>query len=124
MQHQPLETPRNQRHSSGTSAVRGGVGRFLDLIDRWLVEPRQRARRRRAQLDMMLSLSGRTLADIGLLRADVQAISWGGVPAHQLGARRAATTATVVCCAAWPRPCTCVPHRPDRPEPRALPEAA
>lgn len=104
--------------------MRGGVGRLLDLVERWLIEPRRRARRRRAQLDLMLSLSGRTLADIGLLRADVQAVAWGRVPACQLGARRAEIGGVAACCEAWPRPCTCAPRRPERAEPRALPEAA
>jgi uncharacterized protein YjiS (DUF1127 family) len=45
-------------------------------------------RRRRPSLQSWMSMDPRLLADIGVRRADVQAVLYAGVPIERLGARR------------------------------------
>jgi uncharacterized protein YjiS (DUF1127 family) len=53
------------------------MGRLMRAFGRWR---RRRALRRRASLDGLVGLSDRSLADIGLRRADLQAAMMGVMP--------------------------------------------
>jgi uncharacterized protein YjiS (DUF1127 family) len=53
------------------------MGRLMRAFGRWR---RRRAMRRRASLDGLVGLSDRSLADIGLRRADLQAATMGVIP--------------------------------------------
>lgn len=56
-------------------------------VQRALIEPARQRRRRRAQLEALVSLNAHLLADVGLARCDVQAALWGDAP---LGRRQGA----------------------------------
>lgn len=61
-------------------AVRAWVGRLSGWLRTRVVEPLRRTRQRRVELDTLLSLDDRTLADIGLHRDQIRAMVHGGVP--------------------------------------------
>lgn len=61
-------------------ALRAWAGRLSGWLRRRVVEPARRARQRRLELDALLSLNDRTLADIGLHRHEIKAMVQSGVP--------------------------------------------
>jgi uncharacterized protein YjiS (DUF1127 family) len=71
------------RRSSTPLRLAGGA---LRALARMLA---RRRRARRASLHSWMSMDPRVLADIGVTRADVQAVLYAGVPVERLGARRA-----------------------------------
>ncbi len=83
--------------SSRTSSGQSAFARLYAWVrERW-IEPVGRARRRRADLAMLMQLDDRTLDDIGLARADLLAAAYQGVPLERLVAKRHAyAEATVV----------------------------
>ena len=60
---------------------------WAGLLSGWLrtrvVEPLRRARQRRVDLDVLLTLDDRTLADIGLQRGQIKAMVHSGVPVRR-----------------------------------------
>lgn len=58
------------------------AGLVRHVRDHW-IEPVRRARRRRAELKVLLGLNDRTLDDIGLRRSDLRAASDGLIPFEQ-----------------------------------------
>lgn len=66
------------------------LGRFLSRVWRGISAylPRLRASAERRQIDALAGLDDRLLADIGLDRADVQALRLGRIRLDDLGARR------------------------------------
>lgn len=75
--------------------------------ERW-IEPVRRARRRRAELAMLMHLDERTLDDIGLSRADLLAAAYHDVPLERLVAKRRTTAQAKVV------PLTRAPAQPAR----------
>ena len=91
-----------ERHSSAqpfrpdqAMQARAPLSRVMPTVAlalvRWaqraLIEPARQRRRRRAQLEALVSLNAHLLADVGLARCDVQAALWGDAP---LGRRQGA----------------------------------
>jgi uncharacterized protein YjiS (DUF1127 family) len=64
-----------------------------------------RRRRRRPRLQGWTTMDPRVLADIGVTRADVQAVLYAGVPIERLGARPASRSV----CAVVAKPCRRAP---------------
>ena len=74
-----VETPRPRRIL--TSLVGGAIRRLARSLKG--LRPRRRPR-----LQGWMSMDPRVLADIGVSRADVQAVLYAGVPIERLGTRR------------------------------------
>lgn len=66
------------------------AGLVRHVRDQW-IEPAKRARRRRADLKVLLGLNERTLDDIGLRRSELRAASLGLIPFEQAVRQKTAT---------------------------------
>jgi len=62
------------------AAYRAWAGLVAGWLRARVVEPLRRTRQRRVDLDVLLSLDDRTLADIGLQRGQIKAMVHSGVP--------------------------------------------
>ena len=78
------------------------MGRLLGLLDAWR---RRRAARRRAHLHDFIGMSDRTLADIGVRRADVHAAISGMVPVTHIARTQDGSPWTVQVHALRPQHC-------------------
>ena len=76
----------------------GGAARLIRGLARLMAE----RRRRRPRLQGWTTMDPRLLADIGVTRADVQAVLYAGVPIERLGARPASGSGRA---AAMAKPC-------------------
>lgn len=76
-----------------TARLVGGAACLIRGLARLLAG---RRRRRRPSLQGWMTMDPRVLADIGVTRADVQAVLYAGVPIERLGARPASRSGRAV----------------------------
>jgi uncharacterized protein YjiS (DUF1127 family) len=90
------------RHQWTAARLVGGAASLIRGLARLLAG---RRRRRRARLQGWMTMDPRVLADIGVTRADLQAVLYAGVPIERLGARPASRSGRAVVAKPCRRPC-------------------